>query len=102
MRDNLNTEENYKNLILKKEGFIKEDIAEYMYNTDWDSDRIQSQFSTLFMYSYQVLISKYSLGLEVADLRNDFESGALVKILKMDDKNLKDVNYYPFDLVHYK
>lgn len=31
-----------------------------------------------------------------------FEAGALVKILKIDDVNLRDVQYYPYDLVHYK
>jgi hypothetical protein len=31
-----------------------------------------------------------------------FEIGALVKILGIDDTDLKDVPYYPYDLVHYK
>ena len=31
-----------------------------------------------------------------------FESGALAKILKLDDESIKDNNHYPFDLVHYK
>lgn len=31
-----------------------------------------------------------------------FESGAIVKILGLDDTILKDVPYYPYDLVHYK
>jgi hypothetical protein len=31
-----------------------------------------------------------------------FESGAIAKILGIDDTNLKDVPYYPYDLVHYK
>lgn len=31
-----------------------------------------------------------------------FESGALVKILKLDDTILKDQQYYPYDLVHWK
>ncbi|WP_424407955.1 PoNe immunity protein domain-containing protein [Pasteurella sp. PK-2025] len=31
-----------------------------------------------------------------------FESGALVKILGLDDSILKDQQYYPYDLVHYK
>lgn len=31
-----------------------------------------------------------------------FESGAIVKILGLDDSELKDVPYYPYDLVHYK
>ncbi len=29
-----------------------------------------------------------------------FESGALVKILGLDDTKLKDLSYYPYDLVH--
>lgn len=29
-----------------------------------------------------------------------FESGALVKILKLDDSSLKDFPYYPYDMVH--
>lgn len=31
-----------------------------------------------------------------------FESGAIVKILGLDDSCLKDVLYYPYDMVHYK
>ncbi|MCM3087973.1 PoNi-like cognate immunity protein [Bhargavaea ginsengi] len=31
-----------------------------------------------------------------------FESGAVSKILGLDDSSLKDVPYYPYDLVHYK
>ncbi|EJQ53075.1 hypothetical protein IEI_02063 [Bacillus wiedmannii] len=31
-----------------------------------------------------------------------FETAALVKILELDDTNLKDNNHYPYDLVHYK
>ena len=31
-----------------------------------------------------------------------FESGAIVKILGLDDSNLKDQQYYPYDLVHCK
>ncbi|SDD98225.1 protein of unknown function [Bhargavaea beijingensis] len=31
-----------------------------------------------------------------------FESGAVAKILKLDDSSLKDVPYYPYDMVHYK
>ena len=31
-----------------------------------------------------------------------FEAGAIAKILNLDDSNLKDVQYYPYDLVHYK
>lgn len=31
-----------------------------------------------------------------------FEAGAIAKILNIDDSNLKDEPYYPYDLVHYK
>ena len=31
-----------------------------------------------------------------------FEAGAIAKILKIDDVGLKNMNYYPYDLVHYK
>ena len=30
-----------------------------------------------------------------------FESGALVKILGLDDSSLKEVQYYPYDMVHW-
>ena len=30
-----------------------------------------------------------------------FEAGAVVKILRLDDTELKGVKYYPYDLVHY-
>lgn len=30
-----------------------------------------------------------------------FESGAIVKILGLDDESLKDAPYYPYDMVHY-
>ena len=31
-----------------------------------------------------------------------FEAGAIAKILNLNDSSLKDVPYYPYDLVHYK
>lgn len=31
-----------------------------------------------------------------------FESGAIAKILQLDDEILKDTSYYPYDMVHYK
>lgn len=30
-----------------------------------------------------------------------FETGAVVKLLELDDNSLKDIKYYPYDLVHY-
>lgn len=31
-----------------------------------------------------------------------FVSGAIVKILELDDSSLKDTPYYPYDMVHYE
>ncbi|WP_149023628.1 PoNe immunity protein domain-containing protein [Listeria rocourtiae] len=31
-----------------------------------------------------------------------YESGAIAKVLQLDDEVLKEVKYYPYDLVHYK
>lgn len=31
-----------------------------------------------------------------------FEAGAIAKTLKLDAYELKDMKYYPYDLVHYK
>jgi len=31
-----------------------------------------------------------------------FEAGAVVKILRLDDTELKGLKYYPYDLVHYR
>ena len=31
-----------------------------------------------------------------------FESGAIVKILELDDIKIKDLKYYPYDMVHWK
>lgn len=30
-----------------------------------------------------------------------YESGAIAKVLQLDDEVLKNVPYYPYDLVHY-
>lgn len=89
MRDTLNTENNYHELILKKEGFIKEDIAEYLDNQDWDVERVRDQFSTICMYSYQILISKYSLGLKVSDIQNDYK-----KTVSFMEKGWESVSGY--------
>jgi hypothetical protein len=31
-----------------------------------------------------------------------FESGSIVKIFGLDDTIIKDLNYYPYDMVHWK
>lgn len=76
LRDSLNTKERYEELIDKKTGFIKEDYKEYQENNIvWDNDRVRVQFEDLIRYNYQVLISKYSLGLPVGDIVADYRQG---------------------------
>ncbi len=31
-----------------------------------------------------------------------FEAGAIAKILNIDDNSIKNISYYPYDLVHYR
>lgn len=31
-----------------------------------------------------------------------FEAGAIAKILNIDDDSIKNISYYPYDLVHYR
>ena len=76
LRDNLNTQERYSELIEKKTDFINRDIVEYKeFKEEWDSDRVISQFRVMLMYSKQILISKYSLGLPVSELKEDYIQG---------------------------
>ena len=44
----------------------------------------------------------YNTDCEVFEAHKSFEAGAAVKILGIDDSGLKDIPYYPYDLVHYK
>ncbi len=76
LRDTLNTEEKYIENIEFDEQCIKEDFEEYQENkNEWDEERIQVQFEDLSRYNYQVMISKYSLGLPVADIIEDYKQG---------------------------
>ena len=62
-------------------------LTDYWYdahaNLDWWYDSHKSPNNTYYGYW-------------------SFEAGAVAKILQLDDSSLKDVPYYPYDLVHYK
>lgn len=76
LRDILNTKEKYIENIDFDENTIKEDIDEYEENKEnWDDERIRVQFEDLIRYNYQVLISKYSLGLPVSEIIEDYKQG---------------------------
>jgi len=74
LRDKLNIEEKYIENIKFDEETINEDLEEFNRNIEnWDKERIRVQFEDLIRYSYQVLLSKYSLGLSVSDLLKDYK-----------------------------
>ena len=74
LRDILNSEQNYTQTIEKKIEFIKRDLLEYKeFENEWQSDRVYSHFARTFMYQYQIMISKYSLGLPILDLVEDYK-----------------------------
>ncbi|MFV0305796.1 MAG: PoNe immunity protein domain-containing protein, partial [Moheibacter sp.] len=78
IRDTLNSELNYSQTIEKKIGFVKRDSVEYKeVGNDWQSDRVYSHFARTFMYQYQIIISKYSLGLPVMDLVEDYKQSII-------------------------
>lgn len=68
----------------KRIELLKEYLSEDWYNEDCGSyEAHKSRQNTYYGYW-------------------SFEAGAVAKILKIDDSSLKDVPYYPYDLVHYK
>lgn len=74
IRDKLNSGENYAQMIDKKLGFIKRDLSEYdKFKDQWESNRVYSHFARTFMYQYQMLISKYSMGMPVSYLFEDYK-----------------------------
>lgn len=76
LRDNLNTEIRYKELIQKKTSFIEEDLHEYQCTgTTWDSKQELSHFDIILRNAYQILISKYSAGYPVLELIPDYLQG---------------------------
>lgn len=76
LRDNLNTEIRYKELIQKKTSFIEEDLHEYQCTgTTWDSKQEFSHFDIILRNAYQILISKYSAGYPVLELIPDYLQG---------------------------
>lgn len=76
LRDNLNTEIRYKELIRKKTSFVEEDLHEYQCTgTTWDSKQELSHFDIILRNAYQILISKYSAGYPVLELIPDYLQG---------------------------
>lgn len=76
LRDNLNTEKRYKELIQKKTSFVEEDLHEYQCTgTTWDSKQELSHFDIILRNAYQILISKYSAGYPVLELIPDYLQG---------------------------
>ena len=76
LRDNLNTEIRYKELIQKKTSFVEEDLHEYQCTgTTWDSKQELSHFDIILRNAYQILISKYSVGYPVLELIPDYLQG---------------------------
>lgn len=76
LRDNLNTEIRYKELIQKKTSFVEEDLHEYQCTgTTWDSKQELSHFDIILRNAYQILISKYSAGYPVLELIPDYLQG---------------------------
>lgn len=76
LRDNLNTEIRYKELIQKKTSFVEDDLHEYQCTgTRWDSKQELSHFDIILRNAYQILISKYSAGYPVLELIPDYLQG---------------------------
>lgn len=76
LRDNLNTEIRYKELIRKKTSFVEEDLHEYQCTgTTWDSKQELSHFDIILRNAHQILISKYSAGYPVLELIPDYLQG---------------------------
>lgn len=114
-------------LLLAKKKLIENHIDDWLYN--FLLNEKQNQFNFLFPKMFRIfkeiaesvnkieLLKKYLKGWYNTDCevfeahKSDqkiyygywsFEAGAVVKILGIDDSELKDIPYYPYDLVHYK
>lgn len=118
--------ENIK-LMLKKEN-VNDWLFNFLLNTV-DNKNIEDETELLFPESYSLLkevvyeenreelLKKYLLeewynedcGCYEAHKSKEniyygywsFEAGAIAKILKLNDDDLKNIQYYPYDLVHY-
>lgn len=76
LRDKLNSTEKYSENIAFDVSCNKRDFEEYLINkSNWDFERVFEQFSIMIMRNKQILISKYSLGLPVSELREDYIQG---------------------------
>ncbi|MCO6565746.1 MAG: DUF1910 domain-containing protein [Apibacter sp.] len=75
LRDKLNSLEGYQEIIDKKEKFIQRDIKEYEENHEtWLKDRINSHIARIYMYSNQILISKYSMGQPISSIMEEYKT----------------------------
>ncbi|MFD2287266.1 PoNe immunity protein domain-containing protein [Pedobacter petrophilus] len=82
MRDILNTEEGYKEIICKNNEYIKlefEDLNSYVVSDD--NDKIKETYWNLLNYTLDVLKAEYSLGSDVGNLL-DFYKKTSQYILK--------------------
>lgn len=73
MRDKLNTREKYLENIEFDSNCILRDINNFEKEGNlWNEERIYNHFARMFMYSHQVLLSKYSMGEPVTNLKEDY------------------------------
>ena len=81
-----NNTENWKKIIIESDGImgIKNYLSKNWYNANVESYNAHNLSNNNY-YGYW-----------------SFEVGAIVKLLGLDDTILKDMKYYPYDLVHYK
>lgn len=69
---------------------VQKNLANYL-KKDWYKENRQAFWHDSHKAKQDVYVGYWS-----------FEAGAIAKILNLDDDILKDVPYYPYDLVHYK
>lgn len=84
-----NPYERLKEIILHSEKKV-EDIRDYLENK-WYNAHKEMAWYDIHKCNEKLYSGYWS-----------FESGAIAKILNIEDSSLKNVSYYPYDLVHYK
>ncbi|MCB9555568.1 MAG: DUF1911 domain-containing protein [Deltaproteobacteria bacterium] len=72
IRDELNTYEGYREIIEKREAYIREDLEEI--REDWSPTRLRDQYFDLLTDQISLLKAKYSSGLDPVSLVQDVES----------------------------
>ena len=100
----------------KKQGIIENINGKFLYGfpyeklTDVVSDKVNSvaklrEYLEKYWYVGHKDMGWYDIHKTKEKLYYgywSFEAGAIAKILDLDDSGLKNVQYYPYDLVHYK